>query len=148
MRDESKIMEIFGTKELVNLFNEMNRELQLKILSNSFKKAAKVVIDQAQSNLKGQYRHVSQSLGMSFKKDIQTLNFGASKRLGGNLAHIANAGTQERTTKKGYYRGRVIGNFFWTNALASTESAVKEIIYTNLKTEFDRIIQKQNKIGI
>ena len=145
-RDESKMMEIFGTQQLVDMFQSMDDQLQNKILNSAFRKAAKLVIDTAQGNLRGTYNHVSASLSMTYKKDIQTLEFGASKRKGGSLAHIANAGTVDRFTKKGFSRGRIIGNYFWTNAVKSTEDKQKEIIYNDIKAQFDKIIQRNNQI--
>lgn len=147
--DQNKMMQIFGTNELVKLFEEMNMELQNKILSSSFKEASKLIISEAQNNLRGNYTHVAKSLGVSFKKDVQTLNIGAIKRKGGYLAHIANKGTKERAykTKNGqmHRTGKIIGNYFWDNALTSTEIPVQEAIYKDIKERFDKLLQKNNK---
>jgi hypothetical protein len=148
--DDSKLMQIFGTDELVKLFVELDRDNQNKILNTSFRKAAKVFINAAQSNLKGNYKHVSDSMGVSMKKDIQTLNVGSIKKKGGHLAHIANSGTKERSykSKNGemHRTGKIIGNYFWDNALTANEANVEEVIYKDIKDRFDKLIQKNSKI--
>ena len=146
--DKSKLLQIFGTDELVNLFTDMDREVQTKILSTSFRKASKLIISEAQGNLGGRYSHVSASMGVVFKKDVQALDVGAIRKKGGYLAHIANAGTKERAykTKNGqmHRTGKIIGNYFWDRALTSTEAGVEQAIYEDIKTQFERLIQKRN----
>jgi len=147
--DNDKLLKIFGTEELVKSFTEMNNEVQTKILSTSFKKAATLIINEAQANLAGRYTHVSASLTTSLKKEYQLLNVGASKRKGGHLAHIAEAGTKERfyITKNGetHRTGKIIGNKFWSTANKTTETAVEETIYKNIKDQFIKILDKNNK---
>jgi hypothetical protein len=147
---KDKLFQIFGTEQLVKLFQELDFKNQNKILSVSFKKASKIIIDQARSNLKGQYGHVYRSLTASFRRDIQTLEVGASRRLGGNLAHIANAGTKERhyINKDGnvHRTGKITPNYFWDNAISKTEGSVEEEIYKNIREQFEKLIQKNNRI--
>jgi len=149
-KDSSKLFQIFGTAELVKLFEELNLDAQTKILSNSFRAASKIIISEAQNNLRGNYKHVSNSFGVIMNKNIQTLEVGSMKKLGGNLSHIANSGTKERSykTKNGalHRTGRVIGSYFWDNAVESTASDVEETIYKDIKDRFDKLIQKNNKI--
>lgn len=142
--DDKKLMEIFGTEELIQVFEDLSRENQNTILTKSFRKAAKVIIDEASNNLRGTYKHVQISLTSVMKRDIQTMDVGASKK-GGNLAHIANEGTKDRYTRKGYYRGKITGNSFWNNAVSSTEPQVEEIIYNDIKANFDKVVAKNNK---
>ena len=147
--DNNKLLQIFGTQELVGLFNEMDGSLQNKILRKSFKKAAKIIIDEAKGNLGGRYTNVSKSLTASYKADIQTMNVGASKKKGGYMAHWADSGTKERSyeTKNGilHQTGRVTGTGFWTNAIRSSEGNVVETIYKDIKNEFDKILQKKKQ---
>jgi hypothetical protein len=148
--DSSKLFQIFGTDELVKLFEEMDRDNQTNILNQSFREASKLIISEAQSNLRGNYKHVSNSLGVIMRKNIQTLEVGAMKNRGGNLAHIANAGTKERSykTKNGntHRTGRIIGSYFWDNAVETTGSDVEETIFKDIKDRFNKLIQKNNKI--
>ena len=148
--DKSKLMQIFGTKDLVDLFTDMDRENQSKILSTSFRKASKILISEAQNNLRGGFRRISGSFGVSFRKDIQALNVGSMKKRGGGFAHIVNAGTRERfyTSKNGvlHRTGKIIGNHFWDRAITSTEPDMELAIYQDIKTRFEKIIQKRNKV--
>ena len=146
--DQNKLMIIFGTDELIKAFEELDLENQNKILTTSFKKAAKIIIDQAQNNLKGNYKHVYNAIGTSMRKDIQVLNVGSILKKGGYLAHIVNAGTKERfyKTKNGkmHRTGKIIGNYFWDNAVNTTAENVEEAIYKDIKERFDKILQKRN----
>lgn len=148
--DQNKLMQIFGAEELVSMFEDLSIQLQNRILQSSFKEAAKIIISEAQGNLGGRYSHVSNSFTTTMKRDIQTLNVGASKKKGGYLAHIANSGTKERgyTTKLGNYHktGKITPNYFWDNALVASETQVEEVIYKEVKDQFDKMISK-NKTG-
>ena len=148
--NQDKLMKIFGTDELVKMFEDMDREIQTNILQTSFKKASLLIISEAQNNLKGTYKHVSAAIGASMDKSTQTLNVGSIKRKGGYLAHIVNSGTKERSykSKKGkmHRTGKIIGNNFWDDALASTESSVEETIYNDIVDKFNKLIQKRNNL--
>lgn len=143
-------MSIFGTEDLVKLFEDMGLENQNKILSSSFKKGAKLIISAAKSNLGGSYKKVSASLSDQMVKEYQMLTVGTNKRKGGYLGHIVNSGTKERsyTTKNGdkHKTGRIIANHFFDNAVTSTESAVQDLIYKDILDRFNKLIQKRNKI--
>ena len=99
--DQNKLFQIFGTEKLVNLFKELDQQNQTKILNTSFRKASKLIIDQAKNNLRGGYSHVAQSFRAQTKTDLNLMNVGTVKKLGGYLASIANSGTKERFTKSG-----------------------------------------------
>ncbi len=148
--DNNKLMQIFGTEELVKMFEDMSSEIQNKILTTSFRKASKIILDEAKNNLRGTYKHVYTSLGDSMQRDIQTLNIGTIKKKGGYLSHIVNAGTKERAyrTKNGkmHKTGKIIGNNFWDDALTNTESDVEQVIYTDIVERFNKIIQKNNTV--
>lgn len=148
--DSNKLIEILGTEDLVKLFEEMDIFNQNKILFSSFKEGAKIIISEARNNLKGSYTHVSNSLGVKQDKSTQSLKVGALYTNGGQLAHIANAGTKERyyKTKNGqvHKTGRIIGSRFWDNALTSTETQVEQAIFKSVKEKFDELLQKRNKL--
>ena len=145
--DNDKLIKIFGTDELVSLFTELDSDNQNKILTTSFKKGAKIIISEAQNNLRGNFKHVYNALGTSMKKNIQVLNVGSIMKRGGYLAHLVNAGTKERAyrTKNGkmHRTGKMTANYFWDNALSSTESNVEEIIYLDIKDRFEKLLQKK-----
>lgn len=143
--DKDKLMKIFGAEELVESFEKLQFEVQNVIIRKSFKKAAKLIISEAQTNLGGRYSNVSRSLTDSYKKDIQTTSVGASRKKGGHLAYIADQGTKERFTKSGKSTGRIIPNYFFTNAISSTEGQVENIIFEDIKTNFLKMVQK-NKL--
>ena len=146
--DNNKLLQIFGTDELIKLFEELNNEVQTKIVSTSFRKGAKLIINEARSNLKGTYTHVYDSLGTSMDKDTQTLNVGSVMRKGGQLSHLINKGNVYRFTKSGgAKRGRIKPDYFWDRAMESTASEVEETIYKDIKESFEKLIRKNNKIS-
>lgn len=146
--DNDTLLKVFGTPELVNLFNELSFDVRTKILAVSFKKASKLIISQAQSNLKG-YTRVSGSMGDSMKKQEQSLYVGTQRKKGGYLAHIVESGTKERfyKTKEGnlHKTGKITAQHYWSNTLLSSEKEVEDTIYTNIRTLFNEYIQKNNK---
>ena len=144
--DQKKLFQIFGTENLVNLFNDLDKENQTKILNTSFRKASKLIIDQAKNNLRGSYKHVSDSLKAQARNDINVMNVGTVKKLGGQLASISNSGTKERFTKSGYKRGRIKANYFWDNAIEGTEKQVEETIFKDIKDRFEKLVQKNIKM--
>lgn len=147
--DKNKLVKIFGADDLIKLFEEMDRTNQDNILSRSFREGAKLIISEAQGNLKGKYTHVQKALGMIFRKDIQVLNTGSILRKGGQLAHITNNGTKERfyKTKNGniHKTGRIIASHFWDLAVDTTKESVEQLIYKDIRKRFENLIAKQNK---
>lgn len=148
--DKTKLVKIFGTEELIKLFEEMNETNQDQILNMSFREGAKLILSAAKGNLKGRYTHVQNALGMQYRKDINVLNVGSILRKGGQLAHITNNGTKERfyKTKAGniHKTGRIIASHFWDFAVENNLSDAENIIYKDIKKRFENLIAKNNKI--
>lgn len=145
MAASEELMKVFGAKELVDMFQELDSKVQNTILNKSFKKAARILISSAQGNLGGSYRRVQKSLTSTFKKDIQTMSIGASKKKGGYAASWANKGTLERFHKSGKSVGKVVGTYFWDRAITNSEGQMQEAINSTIITEFNKIVQKNKK---
>lgn len=142
--DSNKLFEIFGAKELVEAFENLDFNIKNKILQSSFKKAGELIINNAKGNLQS-YNRVKNSLGMSYIKNEYTMKIGAIKTKGGQLAHIANSGTKQRSyTKDGvkHNTGMVKATYFWDNAIKSSETAVQETIFQELKNGFEKQLKQ------
>ena len=57
----------------------------------------------------------------------------------GNHAHLVDLGTKPRYTKRGYYRGVMPANHFWTDAFASEEPKAVNLMMDAIKRNVERI---------
>ena len=57
----------------------------------------------------------------------------------GKHAHLVDLGTKPRYTKRGYYRGLMPANHFWTDAFASEEPKAVNIMMDAIKRNVERI---------
>lgn len=148
--DNNKLLEIFGTDELVKMFNDLQVDVKTKILTTSFKKASLIIINDATGNLGAGFRHIKASFGTKFRKEENALYVGSFKKKGGGFSHIVNSGTKERfyTTKGGsiHKTGKIIANHFWDKALLESENKVENAIYEDIRKRFNDYINKSNKI--
>jgi len=149
MPDNNKLLEILGTEELVSLFNEMDFKLQDTILNKSFKRSAKLIQDTAKGNLRG-YQGIKDNFNISFKKETQTTSIRIKRKQHSFMAYWVEHGTTDRsyTTKNGSLKriGKIQSQKYFTRALKSTEGDVKKNIYMDIKQQFEKLIQKRNKL--
>lgn len=149
--DRNKAMQLFGAESIVKIFEDFNFEMQNTILNTSFRKGAKILLDEASNNLNGSYKHIQNSLKSTYNKEHQTMYVGSLRWKGGHFAHIVEGGTVERFTKgkngrKAHATGRIIGNSFWSKAVASTQNKVEDAISSEIILRFNKAVAKNNKI--
>ena len=149
-----KLLEIFGTEELIKVFQEMDIEVKNVIILNAFTKSAKLIIDAAKVNLGGSYTGVQSSLGFKYNYATQEMAVGTQKRKRGQLAHIVESGTKERsyqTVKDGkvsglHKTGRIKAKHFFQRALNTTQKETIETIYKEIRNGFNTIINEKNNV--
>jgi HK97 gp10 family phage protein len=152
--DKNKMLEIFGTEELVNLFNEIESEATDVIVNQSFRKAGNLIkdalstsIDEAgiKSDSKHKYKFKNTPT-TSLRKSEKRLIIGIRKKGVGALAPILEKGTTERYLKSGRSTGSVKATHFFENSIEKTEEEVKELISNDLTTRLNKLIKKRNKL--
>lgn len=126
-----------------------------KAIMNSLSIGVREIVKQGKSNLASSNEVKKGNLKNSFgtrrvKKWLSA--YGGFKRSGphkGNHAHLIDRGTDERYTKKGYYRGSVskgrpnTGSRFWTKAVESTGPRSIEKTMNVIYNELEKIINKK-----
>jgi len=145
-------IEIFGIKELDELFNELQRSSKRSIFISAFRKAAKPIIQSAKSNLSGsQFKKIRKSLGVKPERYKPILKMGARRwgNFKGNLAHIFNDSTKERryiSVRKFVHKtGRIKGNSFWDRSIDSNKDKVENTIEHQVFESFERYIVRANQ---
>jgi HK97 gp10 family phage protein len=155
--NEETSLQIFGTKELSDLFGEMSTDVQKNIVISGFRKAGKIILDAAKANLtgvKGATKY-QKSLGTKANSKDLTLEVGMKKGGVGWTGHFLDCGTVDRfyktKSKSGLFRKSVKGTHgtgveratgFFTNAVANTADQVQESIGDFIAERFDKLIEK------
>ena len=153
--DQNKLLDLLGSEELLNLFNELQPEIANEIVNNSFKKAAKLLVEKIDinaegiglENKKGHKYLLKDSAGSSLKKEYNTMNVGTLRRKGGSFAPIFNAGATNRHTKSGRSTGSIRKTNFFTDAVEGTEQEIENLIGEDFNKLLDKLIKKRNKLS-
>jgi hypothetical protein len=153
--DQDKMLEIFGTEELLKLFNELEPELTDVIVNQSFRKSARILVNKINANAaalnlsdkSGHRFKLSTSAASSLKKETRSITIGTKKKLGGYLAPIFDSGTEQRFTKAGRPTGRIKKTDFFANAVEDTQQEIKDFIGEDLNNRLNKLIRKRNKLG-
>ncbi|WP_430811270.1 MULTISPECIES: hypothetical protein [unclassified Carboxylicivirga] len=147
-------IEIFGRKELDELFNQLRSKQQLVILRGAFKKAARPLVLAAKKNLNGtRYKKLRRSIGVRATRNSPNASVFVGARIfgkwKGQLGYIVNAGTDERryiTKRKFVHRtGRIQGNNFWDDAIQASRNNVEQSIEQEVFESFTRYVSRANK---
>jgi phage protein, HK97 gp10 family len=157
MNEETRL-EIFGTKELSDLFNEMSTDIQKNVVNTGFRKASKIILDQAKTNLDQSTKapeKFKKKLGTKAAQGELALLVGEKKGGAGSLAHLLESGTKKRyyktssksslfkkSVKGTHYTGAMKATQFFENALDTTETQVITSIYDYIKQAFEKLITK------
>lgn len=161
--NEATRLEIFKTKELADLFNEMSEEVKLRVVRNAFTKAAKVINTQVAANLDGSVKHsfkFTKQLGYKMTRGQWEMTVGMKKgtRYSRQVAHLIERGTVARyyTVQKRnprypakigskHFTGSMSAKHFFESAINTTEGQVNEEIYTYIRDAFTRLVNKYER---
>lgn len=153
---EKQAVEIFGVKELDEFFQELSRADQRKIIMNSFRTGSKPLVTTARALLKSKLKtrsktnNLSKSIGFVAgrsrgKSVFVTAKVGARKfgRHRGFHGHLYDAGTAQRSTKRGFSRGEMPASGFFTNALQQTESSMVNLSQNDYMQALEKLINSK-----
>lgn len=91
----------------------------------------------------GKTTHLIKSFKVITKKK-QMKGYAGFSRPAGSAAHLIDRGTVVRSTKKGYNRGRVVGNYFWTNAVKQTKDKAQNELMESVRKSIEKIIKRNS----
>ena len=151
--DRDKMLQIFGTDELIELFNSLEPAISDEIVNKLFRKAARLVIDKAKinaealglKNLSGKKYTLSDSLSSSLKKSEKRIVIGTIRRKGAAFAVMFDKGTSIRKTKKGKNTGSIKRTGFFTNAVRETQEEVRDVLSKGAQKRVVAAVKKMNK---
>jgi hypothetical protein len=157
MSDGAKI-ELFGDKELNDFFESMSRTDQRKIIMDSYRDAAKPLLEQTRSKLKTMVKrktktkNLYKSMGFvpgksSSKSVFVTARVGA-RRFGafrGFHGHLFDAGTTTRENRWGHTRGRMPGTGFFSGTVESLAPTISKISEDTLLNALEKLIARKLK---
>ena len=139
---------IFGIRELDELFSKLKQSQQKSFMIAAFRKAAAPIVAEAKSNLLERSKakasgNLYRSIGTKPHRRLPILKIGA--RTSGNWAgyhgHLIDDGTVERMyihkkSGKEHKTGAVAANNFWNDAIRGNEQKVIDSVREQMVREF------------
>ena len=116
-----------------------------KVVQQGLKDASALFINAGKANLRDRLKGTQKGkLLYSFRQKLKRNKLGvlAGFEKSGAHAHLIDKGTDERYNKKGQYRGKVIGNHFWTEAIETNQTSAIEKIYSGIERGIINLINK------
>lgn len=128
------------------------------VVGKGLKEGATIIVNEGKRNLQSRNNSKTGNLLRSFstnlKKKRGKINAGFKRGTkksigGGNHSHLIDRGTDERFTKKGYYRGSVSkgnpnkGSLFWTDAFNTKKNEAGNELIDSIKISIQRIISRR-----
>ena len=147
------IVTTFDENDVLYLVRNLEGFEQNKAIKSGLRSAMNVFMRKGQMNLRDRMlyhgRH-TYALENSFLNHIKRNKLGGLTGFrrstkwvqyenAGNHAHLVDLGTKPRYTKRGYYRGVMPANHFWTDAFASEEPKAVNIMMDAIKRNVERI---------
>lgn len=80
-------------------------------------------------------------------KKKKMTGYAGFKRPEGAPAHLLDAGTNERWTKSGAYRGRVTATRFWTKAVNNKAIEAIDVLFDSVEQSMLRIVDNEGKVS-
>lgn len=124
MKDDIQF-DVQGLDDVLTAFNYLNNVLDRREIRAGLRDASKMLMERGKSNLRARMKSgsngVTGNLLRAFIYKIKTKNRGSligfdySSEGKGSHAHLVDRGTTERNTRRGYSRGKIEGNKFWTD---------------------------------
>lgn len=148
----NQTVQMFGTKELNELFGQMKDSQQRSVYISAFRKMLKPVIKDIRSNItNSNLKGLRRSIVAKPINRVKAMRFGAShkKNRQAYLANIFEGGTSDRyqPTKKGgkRYTGRIEGLNFFYSTLDRHEQSLKDEYYEAFLESFKKMVERYNK---
>ena len=115
-----------------------------KVIKSGLRQATKFLVNKGKANIKVKK---SGNLYNSMTNKVKRRKLGALAGFNalGRHAHLIDSGTTKRYTSKGFYRGQVTGNNFWTQAVSTNGTQALEILYDGIEKAVDKIMVRNGK---
>lgn len=140
-------------QRLNNLISGLKDFEKDKVVKEGLRTAGKLFVNAGKTNLIGRMKNkkgVTGNLKRSMKTKVKRRKLGALAgfsligfSLIGRHSHLIDLGTKERKTKKGYDRGQITGNKFWTDAINSNKSNAINTVYEGISNGIKKIIERR-----
>lgn len=82
----------------------------------------------------------------SFSRKVnvkQSAGYAGFKRPDGAAAHLLDRGTKDRYTKKGFYRGRITKDLFYTDAVQANGDKALQTLCDSIELSINRILNRK-----
>lgn len=130
---------------LKTLPTEFDRD---QVMMKIFRKASKPMLNagrvEAQASVPNLARYLDFRFAARKNRYGDIMRVGVLNQGHGKLAHIFDAGTADRFTSDGEYRGSIDKTGFWARAVSSSEPQVVAKIKTSATKELDKYTKKYN----
>lgn len=115
-----------------------------KTVKKGLGQASKYLVNKGKSNLKN---IKSGNLYNSLISKVKRKRLGALAGFGslGKHAHLIDSGTDKRYTARGFYRGQIAGNNFWTNTVNTNYNQSLELLYDSIENAVNKITERNGK---
>lgn len=122
---------------------------QHKVVDAALKIGARYLMNKGRLKLRQRMKSrkgVTGNLLKSFSYRIKKRKFGAlvGFKQTGKHAHLVSQGTRKRYTKKGQYRGFVVGNHFWEDTRSKETPRAMVLILNQIKASINNIKNRRN----
>jgi len=144
MELEGRLIDFDRVYQAIENLNNFEKD---KAVQAGLKSATALFIQAGKANLKARMKNKKGDSGTmlkSFKNKVKRAKLGALAGFsaGGAQAHLLDRGTDYRFTKKGKYRGKIIANNFWTDAIKQNEDAAIDKVYSGIERAIQNLINK------
>lgn len=145
-------IKFINDKQTQKFFNDLNKQVQSKIIYDALKKQGKLIIDRSKSNFQATKKNKSTTNYAEFNRAFKIQNrmkrddelgikVGMQHREGYKYRFI-NYGTEERFTKKDRSTGQLKGTKFFTDAVDQSMPEIQENINQEIKNSLEKIVAK------
>lgn len=148
-------LNVLGSKQLTELFDQLKNSQQKSIQISAFRAASKPLISDAKANLRSRTAkrsgNLERSLGVAPLRNLPILKIGARAfgRWAGYHGHLIDQGTVSRVYKhkqsgKEHKTGRMPATKFWSDAVRRNEKGMVDSIQNGMVQSFDKFIVRYN----
>lgn len=119
-----------------------------RVIREGLRRGTRIFINAGKSNLRSRLKRKKKGTGnllKSFRNKVKRNKLGALagyNRLGMH-SHLVDKGTKDRATRRGYKRGRMPANHFWTDAINSNSTTVVNGVYEGINRGITRILNRR-----
>lgn len=143
-------IELLNLETVKDAIQELGDSIsQHKVVDAALKKGSQYLMNKGRLKLRQRMKNrkgVSGNLLKSFSYRIKKRKFGAliGFKEKGRHAHLVSQGTRKRYTRKGQYRGFVVGNAFWEDTRQKETPRAMVLILNQIKASIMNIKNRRN----